>query len=308
MYSAGALMLSLGLAAVLAASLPWAAPARPTKIVGGGPVEPGAYPAVVAITVPGGLCTGTLVSERVVLTAAHCVNGSLPPELLEVRLGDDVNLPGAPAYAVARYGAHPDYCGNDDPPCKEDVWDYGYVVLAEPVVGVAPIRPVTRQEEWDEAMAIGDPITLVGYGFDEKMLLGIKREVEVEIVARSSSGREFRAGGMGKDSCNGDSGGPVLVTLASGETLLAGVTSRGFLDCGKGGFYGAPYPALCWLSKETGVDLRADGCDSCDCLDMTDPKSRCGCAAGEASGGLLALVALLLAVRRRGSRVTPFAG
>lgn len=293
---------SFGLA-VLASALPLTGrgPEPPTPIYGGALVEPGAWPGVVAIIVPGGLCTGTLVGERVVLTAAHCVKAGTPIAQMQVRLGDDVNLP-SPSYAVERYAAHPMYCGADVPPCKEDQFDYGYVVLAEPVTGVAPVPVLTDQDQWDEAMTIGADVTLVGYGYDEGMLTGLKREVDVTIRHFSATGREFAAGGMGLDSCQGDSGGPAFVTLGSGATLLAGVTSRGYLECGKGGFYGVPYAALCWLNDETGLDLRTDACAACDCLD-TDPDAggRCGCGVSEPPWVLLGLP-LVLRRRRRLSR------
>jgi len=290
---------------VLLGSLPLTGPAaEPTPIYGGASVEPGAWPNVGAILLPANSCTGTLVSDRVMLTAAHCLENGEPPALLRVRFTDDIFAPGA-TYKVERYGMHPMYCGSDTAVCKVDVWDIGYVLLSEPVVGVAPIRPLATQEAWDEAMAVGASVTLVGYGENEKMLGGVKREVGAPIVEFSPSGLEFEAGGMGLDTCSGDSGGPAFVTLASGETLLAGITSRGFKACGNGGFYGVPYAALCWLNSETGVDLRgADACETCDCIATSpEPEGRCGCVS-EGSGGSEALLlgVVVLLGRRRGRR------
>lgn len=300
-----AAMVKLGLVAVLV-SLPLTGPVpEPAPIVGGMPVAPGAWPNVVAIELPLTLCTGTLVSDRVVLTAAHCLENGEQPGQLRVRLGDDIYGPGT-SYEVERYGVHPKYCGSDPEVCKVDVWDYGYVVLREPVVGVTPARPLVTQEAWDEAMAVDAPVTLVGFGDNEQPLAGIKREVEAPIVQFSPSGLEFQAGGMGLDTCSGDSGGPVFVTLGSGEVLLAGVTSRGFTACGKGGFYGTPYPALCWLNSETGVDLRgAEACEDCDCLVTGADAEGCGCVGGEPDrplGPLLLGVMVVLGLRGRRRR------
>ncbi len=296
-------MLNLALVAVLA-SLPLTGPAPgPTPIYGGTTSAPGAWPNVVAILLPNEICTGTLVSDRVVLTAAHCLDDGEPPGLYQVHIGDDIY--SGKSYEVERTGTHPKYCGDDPEVCKVDIWDFGFLVLTEPVQGVAPARPLVTQEAWDEAMVAEAPVTLVGFGYNEKMLPGIKREVVAPIVKFSPSGLEFEAGGMGLDTCSGDSGGPAFVTLASGETLLAGVTSRGYTDCGKGGFYGIPYGALCWLNTETGVDLRgADACETCDCIATSAEPERCGCVLREADppGGplLLGVLAMLgLHVRRR---------
>ena len=295
-------MIYVGLLLVLAAPLPVSAPSpAPVPILGGTVVEPGAWPEVVAMIYGPSICTGTLVSERVVLTAAHCIvgAGSWP---ITVRFGEDVTAPGGREIAVERAGYHPDYCA-DLTVCKWDTWDYGYLVLAEPVTDIEPARPLRTQEEWDEAMAVGGDVTLVGYGLNEAQRTHIKREVDVPIVRFSPTGLEFRAGGDGDDSCNGDSGGPAFVTLASGEVRLAGVTSRGSDPCGKGGYYGSLAATLCWLNDETGVDLREASCGSCDCLDTTPVEpSRCGCDAGDAAGSSLALLLLLWGTRRRRGR------
>ncbi|MCY1007664.1 trypsin-like serine protease [Nannocystis pusilla] len=294
-------MVSVGLLLVLAAPLPVAAPERPpAPILGGTVVESDAWPEVVAMIYGPSICTGTLVSDRVVLTAAHCIVSATGwPK--SVRFGGDVGEPGTRVIAVERVGSHPDYC-SDLMTCKWDIWDYGYLVLAEPATDIAPARPLRVQDEWDETMAIGEVVTLVGYGLNEAGVTGIKRQVDASIVRFSPTGFEFRAGGDGIDSCSGDSGGPAFVTLASGEVRLAGVTSRGSEPCGKGGYYGIPAAVLCWLHDETGVDLREPSCGTCDCLDTTPAEpSRCGCREAGPAGSWLALL-LLCGTRRRGGR------
>lgn len=299
-------MIELGLVALLASPLPLVAPdaSEPSAIVGGETVAPGAWPSVVAIHIAGYICTGTLVTDRLVMTAAHCLEDGPSLAQLSVVVGDDVYSKIQQTIDVVAYGLHPEYCGSDPEVCKADVWDYAYVELAEPVVGVEPTRPLTRQEEWDEAMYRGSRVTLVGFGRSEKDLTGIKREVEADIVGFTPLTLEFMAGGGGADTCLGDSGGPAFFTLASGEVVLAGVTSRGHTECGKGGYYGIPYAALCWLNEETGVDLRTDACGTCDCLDLdTSDDDGCGCAASDPVGPLgLAVLVLLGGLRRPGAR------
>jgi MYXO-CTERM domain-containing protein len=266
-------------------------PVEPAEIYGGVVSAPGAWPTAVAINAGTILCTGTLVSPNVVLTAAHCLVNNPPIESVYVRFGNDVNQPDSPLVFALTYGAHPEFCGEDS--CTEDIHDYGYIVLSQPQ-SITPTRVITSQDDWDEVMEVGQKMTLVGYGLaDGGTVTGIKREVEVDITRFSKSGLEFQGGGDGKDSCQGDSGGPAFITLTSGEVVLGGVTSRGY-SCGKGGFYAVPYGGLCWLKETAGLDL-SNGCALCDCVD-TDPnrKEGCGCRsdAPMAPGGwlLLALV------------------
>lgn len=241
----------------------------PDAIYGGQEVAAGAYPEVVAIQTNSILCTGTLISSRVVLTAGHCFPGNPAAGSIRVNTGNDLS---GPSYEVESYGVHPDFCG-DLEACSEDIHDLAYLVLAEPIATSAEV--LLDQDDWDASMFVGASVTLVGYGATEDGSSGTKLEVTTEITSFSSTGHEFRAGGDGKDSCQGDSGGPAFV-IVDGRLLLAGVTSRG-LDCGKGGFYTLPASELCWLRDEAGVDLTSSTCDeACNCL-ISDPERAGGC-------------------------------
>ena len=294
-------MFSIGIAAAMTLAAPVGPvgiePPPPQPIYGGAPVAPGAWPAVVAINIGSFLCTGTLVTPNVVFTAAHCLDDDPSVSSIIVRRGDDVNFPVTPIKAVA-FGADPLFCGEDS--CKEDIHDYGYVVLATPQDDITEFpRVIQTQDEWDELMAVERPITVVGYGQNEGEIPGVKRQVDVPIVRFSKSGLEFQAGGMGLDSCYGDSGGPAFAQLASGEWVLAGITSRGY-TCGNGGFYAVPLGGLCWLQESSGLDLRPADCETCDCIN-TDPNrdEGCGCATAGGPAGPGALALLLLLRRRR---------
>lgn len=242
-------------------------------IFGGEPVDPGEWPAVVAVHT-GKLCTGTLVGPDLILTAAHCFDPE-PSGSVHIYFGND--MVSATVVAADDWGRHPNFCLPAD--CGEDLSDFAWIRLPSPV-DVEPIVPITNQAEFNEVMQVGQPLWFVGFGTDDDDVIGTKREVLASLTGFNESGREFRAGGGGKDTCYGDSGGPALVKLGNGEWRLAGVLSRGG-TCGEGGIYGVPAPELCWLRDGSGVNLLPVGCEACDCVVLSGdaPKDGCDCKA-----------------------------
>lgn len=288
----------------LAGSAPLAPGGPPIDpIVGGENTEALEYGAVVAmVTSQSALCTGTVVAPRLILTAAHCLAELPAVSSLTVFYGNA--LDSQMSVSASGYGAHPEFC----PDCRDDIYDYGYVELGVdfmPPEGV--ILPLTDQDEWDETIRKDHAVTLVGFGEDPNaenpvQSLGIKRKVDTTIERFSTEGLEFFAGGDDHDSCQGDSGGPALVRLSDGTLRLAGITSRGSDPCGKGGYYGVPFPALAWVRDQTGVDLLPAACEDGDCLDMTPPaenEGRCSVAASHDTAPPWSWLLLLPLVWRR---------
>ncbi|XP_073844681.1 trypsin-like [Musca autumnalis] len=197
-------------------------------------------------------CGGSIVSEDVVVTAAHCMQSYSAHEF-KVRLGSTNYNKGGDLVAVKSFKFHEGY----NP--KTMVNDIAVVKLATPVRESAHVRYVQLAEK---TPATGTPAVVTGWGtkcfLTCSSLPTTLQEVEVDIVdEKACASEEFKYGSMiqptmvcayavEKDACQGDSGGP----LVSGGKLV-GVVSWG-IGCGKAGYPGvyADVPSLrSWVEK-----------------------------------------------------------
>lgn len=270
---------------------------EPLPVVGGEPAPEQAFEAILEFknNLVGG-CTGTLIRPDLLLTAGHCVREGTSLQSLRVSRPQSL---GSGFLEVESFGAHPDMCLD----CMRDEFDFGYIRLAEPL-DLPPLEVITDQDVWDANLHDGAPVVVVGWGDvpERGGLRGERWRVEVPIRGFTGTGFEFIAGGNGKDSCGGDSGGPALILGEDGAWKIAGVTARGSDPCGQGGFYGVAYHAMAWLSEVPPADpsLCGGDCGSCDCLD-TRPSPEEGCCSTGRPMGIPWVLFALLWVRRRGS-------
>ena len=265
----GAALLAAGTALTLAQP---AAHATQPSVVGGGPASITDTPWLVAVlTNETRLCSGSLITPTVVLTAAHCVDG-YSPAAVEVFAGvSDLSQRGPQdSRAVGSMVVHPGYT-----PAPAYANDVALLTLAVPVPGTTGARTIALPVGQDAATwpAAGTPAGITGWGSTDRDSQAASAQLQgarVQVLADPGQpcgryGERFDAatvicGGLPDgsiDTCQGDSGGPFVVDVA-GRPTLAGAVVAGSACASADfpGLYARLTAYLPWIQAQ-GIDVAA---------------------------------------------------
>ncbi|XP_018568809.1 serine protease 7-like [Anoplophora glabripennis] len=211
-------------------------------------------------------CGGAIVNDRYILTAAHCITNLMSP-LLGVRVGehkisskvdcevqDDGNEVCSPLpvqdLAIEEVIVHPGY---DKEVISNDI---GLLRVSKMNSDAENVRPVCLPITEDTRNARISYCVVTGWGFtDTGRNADVLQKVDLPIMNLTSCSEVYKsekkvklsykqicAGGKNKkDSCPGDSGGPMQVAAAvNGEPryVQQGIVSFGHRFCGTEGYPG----------------------------------------------------------------------
>ncbi len=174
-----------------------------------------------------GLCTASIVSDSLLVTAAHCVNG--PASSLRIIFG--TNIKDEKTRIVREpdsYKVSPLWPFRQDEPLNS-----GDIAMVKFSGGLPPgYRPAQILADASH-LTNGTTVLLAGYGISNGVAHtggGTLRYVEVQIQNNAFSESELLvAQNQGRGACHGDSGGPAYVRV-NGQLMLWGVTNRGVND------------------------------------------------------------------------------
>lgn len=215
-----------------------------TRIVGGVPAEPGEFPWATALFYWNGLewrqyCGATLIDTRWLLTAAHC---QVDPNDRVIIGRDNLTSDDGEEHEIAAVINHELY--------EPDTHDFDIALIELATDSGQMPAPLSLNPATTEA---GEETTVIGWGHTEEggAASEVLRKVDVAFIDQTMCADNYLncaplcsapaivtenmicAAEEGQDSCQGDSGGGLLVfdTDDEGETFsyrVAGVVSWGF--------------------------------------------------------------------------------
>ena len=219
-----------------------AEPGHPKHIVGGEDTMAGEFPFVAKIIYGGSQvgCTGSLIAENKVLTAAHCLDNYTAASI-SVAFGNSRNSGGF--HQAVSIEKHPLYIGD-----HANEYDFAIIKFSPAVRNIKPVRILNEEAElkWVPEVAYG---VIVGWGGTtaannpplpntlQKVAVPIRREAgcAAELMRLRREGKDPQnpaitykvlcAGEEGRAAAQGDSGGPLLVLTTDGWAQV-GVLSQ----------------------------------------------------------------------------------
>jgi hypothetical protein len=198
------------------------------------PIPAAAQAAIGALRKPSGelVCTGTLIADRWILTARHCVDASTFDGLVFHTARDLTELTAT----VAEYYPHPalDVMLLRIPP-------------GAPLSALA-LQPIPLWDPSEPADWSGATLTLAGLGNEADGSDGRLQFLD-EPVVEVDADTIVVDGGSEHGACAGDSGGPLLTPSSAEATRLVGVLSAGNATCRGRDRYVASAAFARWITE-----------------------------------------------------------
>lgn len=247
----GRMWLAVVLAVSTLGSLLVSSASQTQAVVGGAPttIEQAPWQALVIVDPENRLCGGSILDSQWIVTVAHCVSGYGPSQIdVHVGVSTLAERSSTNQIQLAEVIIHPSW---DAANFRNDI---ALLRLFAPVTFDMQTGPIALPVGIDAAAwpPTNTPATISGWGATEfgGTPSNQLRSAQIQVLggpADALCGRygenfdaavEICAGvpGGGVDSCQGDSGSPLVIDVA-GVPVLGGLTSVGF-ECGRADFPG----------------------------------------------------------------------
>ncbi|KAF7665760.1 hypothetical protein LDENG_00132440 [Lucifuga dentata] len=244
-------------------------PYKLNRIVGGQDAELGEWPWQVSLhfLTIGHVCGASIISEKWLLSAAHCFQTNNPQSLIPHSWQTYSGMQNQYKYddvqrrALKKIIPHPDY--------NQMTYDYDIALLelSQPLEFTNTIHPICLPAR-SHVFPAGMPCWVTGWGTlrEGGLTARLLQKAEVKIINDTvcnvvTEGQVttrmlcsgFLAGGV--DACQGDSGGPLVCFEESGKWFQAGIVSwgEGCARRNKPGVYSRVTKLRDWIKEVTGV-------------------------------------------------------